>query len=67
MPLCCLLSCEKKDFSICLLLAEKIDGEIGQHNNKLYQKVIGSENKFSQTCKNLWGAPINYRAPNRWK
>jgi len=28
------------------------DGEIGLHNNKLYNKVIDSENKFPQTCKN---------------
>ena len=28
-------------------------GEIGQHNNKLYKRVISSGNKFPQTCKNL--------------
>ena len=26
-------------------------GEIGQHNNKFYNRVISNENKFSQTCK----------------
>jgi len=40
-------------------------GEIGQHNNKLNNKVIGGENKFSQTCKNMWGTLIKYRAQNR--
>ena len=29
------------------------DREIGQHNNKLYNRVIDNENKFPQTCKNL--------------
>jgi len=29
------------------------NGEIGQHNNKLYKRIIGSRNKFPQTCKNL--------------
>ena len=41
------------------------DGEIDQHNNKLNNKVIGSGNKFSQTFKNLWGAPIKYIVQNR--
>ena len=29
-----------------------------KHNNKLYNRAIGSENKFLKTCKNLWGARI---------
>ena len=31
----------------------KSDREIGQHNNKLYNRVISNGNKFSQTFKNL--------------
>lgn len=28
-------------------------GEIGQHNNKLNNRIISNENKFFRTCKNL--------------
>jgi len=40
-------------------------GEISQHNTKLYNRVIGSGNKFFQTCNNLWGALIKYSAQDR--
>ena len=41
------------------------NGEINQHNNKLYKRIIGNGNKFPQTCKNLWGTPIKYKVQNR--
>ena len=43
----------------------KIDGKIGQHNNKLYNRVISSGNKFFQTYENMWGAPIKYRVQDK--
>lgn len=41
--------------------------EIRQHNKKLNNRVIGSENKFFQTCKNMRGTGYPYQINNSTK